>query len=646
MGLKAEGPIDKNVTIPLSEYEALMRKRTPNGTGASRKSGNGGSRTKNNNKSFTRPSKSRSRGGSVLASRQSYNQGANADIVTYDATNKNKFASSGKSFVSKYSHVNGAFNNISREILDEEYLCPANTINRRIAMARIPSQVLTTNNGKNSTGMYGVTFFTKIFVLGSDLSCPVWQTDFTADGQLLIQAGSIENQDLFDPEYTMCLTIGPQTTRYYGVFGRIDRAFGILGGYHLGFNRHAFSVQVASSDTSAPSPPTGFAAPEHNAWMKLKRLRTGLRELKNNKHRRAANIVESFKEINNNNNNSNNNNNEGISGLTDCEKLYSEKGKKKKKKEALLTDYYYTFMIVGDPTVQVEMTLYASNGSQINTWIMSNQQPVSIAISATPSLTGFVTFDVINNGSSTSDIYLTTVGTTTMSSNTSSFADYNNQNYISYNMVGMNAPTLDTTVLSNECRIIRTLAVCTDVEALNTLNGTVTQAFVYGTEMFTMDWQSYLSQSPTVRTSALAKGFDMFWVAQEGEYSWSDKWLCNPFTNPGSTPSVVMLTANYNANTMQLQQKYYLWTEYTTTNPAIPAVFVLDCSQEWFTLISAYMNAFRFCENFDHKKVLKAISEMAKWVAGGSPEAVALRNTLKSFGKLAIKAAPAAMAFL
>lgn len=195
--------------------------------------------------------------------------------------------------------------------------------------------------------------------------------------------------------------------------------------------------------------------------------------------------------------------------------------------------------------------------------------------------------------------------------------------------------TTTVTYLSHESRLVRTLGVFTDVEALNTLNGTVTQAFVFGTTAPQLSWEQFLIQSPTSRQSALAKGFDMFWVAQTGEYDWSDKWSLNPFLNPSSTPSVAYVTANYVTTSIQVQTKLYYWVEYCSQNPALPTNFVLDSSSEWLQAISAFSAYFRYSANFDHRSVLRGISTMAAWVLSGEPEAVALRRAILSGAKVA-----------
>jgi hypothetical protein len=206
------------------------------------------------------------------------------------------------------------------------------------------------------------------------------------------------------------------------------------------------------------------------------------------------------------------------------------------------------------------------------------------------------------------------------------------------NVVG--SPTyLNTTLeLSDECRMIRNLAVFTDVEAINTLNGSIIQAFVYGSKPFTTSWSSYLYTSPSARQSALAKGGDQFWLAQEGEYSWGNSWLVNPFVDPHCTPSVCYMTANYVTTSIQLQQKYRMWVEYCTMNPNIPAQFVLDRSQEWLSAVSAFSQAFRFSENFSHVDVLMAVATAGKWLLSDAPPAKAIREGVLVAGKVALAA--------
>jgi hypothetical protein len=220
---------------------------------------------------------------------------------------------------------------------------------------------------------------------------------------------------------------------------------------------------------------------------------------------------------------------------------------------------------------------------------------------------------------------------------TSAWAEYG----VSESMNFIGTPSLfeEVGLESAEIRMVRSLSIYTNAEQLNTLNGSVMQSFVFGTKAPHSAWSDYIYKSQTVRVGNLIKGFDAFWVAGAGEYGWKDSWPANPFTDEQCAPNVCIMNANYTSLTVQFQQKHHIWYEFCTSSTLIPTHSLVDQTQAWIALVSAFIQSFRFSENFDHKKVIAAALEAGKWLAGGSSTAVALRKAIMLVGKGAATAA-------
>jgi len=305
-------------------------------------------------------------------------------------------------------------------------------------------------------------------------------------------------------------------------------------------------------------------------------------------------------------------------------------------------DFDASLALYGDAATQITVTFYNINFVQIMQFML-NGDGASAGLEnvlniGSNTFTGYMAIYVNNCGTTKSDLVLNGAALSTISLVTTAWTFYNKSSEV-INFKADTTVMSDVLTLSEETRLIRSLAVVTDVESVNTLNGSVTQAYCFGSVAPTLTWTDYLFKSPTSRQSALAKGFDLFFVAQEGQYNWANRWVANPFMDPNCTPSVALISANYAQQSVQLQFKCWYWAEFCSMNVAIPTLFVMDHSQEWFTLISAFMECFRYSANFDHRKVLAGISSMASWLVGGTSEAVALRKAIYSVGKLAAGAA-------
>jgi hypothetical protein len=516
--------------------------------------------------------------------------------------------------VSKYTSVNTAFSNLFREVVDCENLAPVNTTNRRMAMARIPAMLLNSTNGFTTTtgdSFYPIQSFSKAIIYSGNMRSPIWVGSYLSDGQYFIENTSPSTQ-AFDPINSAKFTVpaGSAGTFLYGLAVRNDCRVATISQYISALNHHAWTLHF-----------TGVAA-SLKQKKKFRRLsKKFLNEMNSNFDIERVTVNE-----------------DGCVTLKPQDSNDIIEDDNVETSEAV-TGYNYTLALLGDPTVMLQISIYN------NAFVLEGQGNLSVNdqfqfnLSSSASFTGYMTIEVLAAPNTPTDVMLYANDATIVNLVTAAWAPYAAQDTFGRNFAGfpdLLQPVLD---LSNECRLVRTLGVYTDVDSVNSLNGSVTQAYIYGETEPLMSWQQLLTNSPTLRIGPLMKGFDMFWVAQEREYSWSNSWLCNPFQDPACTPCVASVSANYVTNTMQLQQKSSLWAEYLSQNPALSTQFVMDHSQEWFTLISALMQSFRYSANFDHKKVLHGVSTMAKWLVGGSTEAVALRKALLAGAKFAGSAA-------
>jgi hypothetical protein len=508
--------------------------------------------------------------------------------------------------VSKYAAVTCAFNNLFKDTLDTTSLAPVNTTNRRMAMARMPAMDLVATNGFNTTGMYPYLSFSKSVILNGNMQSPIWTGSYLVDGEILVHNTSPSTQ-MFDPIYSARITVpsGSTNTNLFGLIVRNDCTCATISRYNTHFNHHAWAFVF-----------TGVAA-SMKQKKKLRRLsKKFLKEVNSNLDVERITI---------------NDNGDVILKPQDSDYIDDDVDTTE-----AVTGWNFTYGLMGDPTIILELSFYDAGYVLQGQGNVSVGSPLVFNYTTSDMFAGYLLIKVVAAPNNPVDVLLiATDGTTMTLVSSTNFGEYNTQDPFGINFAGFPSILEPVLSLSDECRLVRILSVFTDVDSVNALNGSVTQAYIYGETEFLSSWQQLLNTSPTLRIGPLMKGFDMFWVAQEREYTWSNSWLANPFQDPSCTPSVSSISANYNTNSMQLQQKHFLWAEYLTQNPALVTQFVLDHSQEWFTLVSALMQSFRYSANFDHKKVLLGVSTMAKWLVGGSTEAVALRKALLTSAKFA-----------
>jgi len=500
-----------------------------------------------------------------------------------------------------------------KEEIDPRFIAPIQTSGRRIATCRTPLIEMSSNSGKNvTTGTYHAPNFTKFIVLSGNGTLPIWESDYTADNQILAIPGvatpsgsdpsSGEYVTQYNPDPENCFTISAvHPTNYWGMLASTTRRYAVFSRFTVGTSfatsGHYFPMTFYGSLTSIT--PSLF---KHNRSKQIKEVFTKLVEL-------------------------------GIP--------VPETKQEEEEQEVVVSDpYYFAFGQVAPAGTVIKYSFHDfGEGTLVGSFTLTGTEngQFSAGTGGTGNFSGDLRIDVLHV-STPSDICFFPISGNVKSLD-STLGEYGNSDWPG-NATGNYDPLVSVKLESKEMRINRLTQVFSNYNEVNTLNGNCLTAHIYSSDAPIENWNSFLFKQQDVTNKSIIRGFSSTYAgATFGAYNFKDTWYANPFMDPDMVPCISIVSTDYQVNVMQFVVKYRVWVNFTTANPLIPSFAVIDQSQEWMKFISAFMMMYQFSDNFNHTVVLKAIVTAAKWLAGGSSEAKALRMAALSVGKAGVVAA-------